>query len=169
MKRRFSILKMLLIVITGWGIFPERLVIPVKNATNSDWNHDTFWYQPWGKSGVHKGIDIFAPKGTDVLAATDGLVLYQGQCKSGGNVLILLGPKWRLHYYAHLHTSTVTIGEIVFSAEKIATVGNTGNAKRRPSHLHYTIFSLFPYFWRWNNGVQGWKKMFYLNPSVLLS
>jgi len=168
-KRKSFIYRVLFIIIVGWGIFPEQLIIPVKNAKKMDWNHNTFWYAPWGQSGVHKGIDIFAPKNTDVLAATGGLVLYKGQFKLGGNVLVVLGPKWRLHYYAHLNESAVFIGKIVFTAEKIATIGDTGNARGKPYHLHYTVLSLLPYFWRWDHEVQGWKKMFYLNPSDLLS
>ena len=57
---------------------PEKLVIPVRNATRKDWNRQSFWYEPWGKSGVHKGIDIFAPEGREVLAATGGLVVWRG-------------------------------------------------------------------------------------------
>ena len=40
-------------------LIPENLSIPVKGATTADWNDHSFWYEPWGKSGVHKGIDIF--------------------------------------------------------------------------------------------------------------
>jgi hypothetical protein len=50
----------LLIVITLGFLLPEKIVMPVVGATVNDWNKDTFWYEPWGSSGVHKGIDIFA-------------------------------------------------------------------------------------------------------------
>ena len=39
-------------------VIPEKLVNPVENATSNDWNHNTFWYEPWGRSGVHK-VSIF--------------------------------------------------------------------------------------------------------------
>ena len=45
-------------------LIPEKIMIPVQGATPKDWNHNTFWYEPWGKSGVHKGIDIFGKKNT---------------------------------------------------------------------------------------------------------
>ena len=54
---------------------PEWPAIPVDGATPADWNPKSFWYGPWGRSGVHKGIDIFAPKGTLVRAPTYGIVL----------------------------------------------------------------------------------------------
>ena len=41
-------------------------IIPVKGATINDWNSESFWHYPWGKSVVHHGIDIFAKKGTSV-------------------------------------------------------------------------------------------------------
>ena len=35
--------------------------------------------------------------------------------------------------------------------------------------LHYAIRTLFPYFWRADKSIQGWKKMFYLNPVLYLN
>ncbi len=75
-------LSLLAVLALGY-LVPERLVIPVAGATTSDWNDATFWYEPWGASGVHKGIDIFAPKGKDVLAATGGLVVFSGNNRRG--------------------------------------------------------------------------------------
>ena len=46
-------------VLTAGLLIPERAVIPVEGATPRDWNAKSFWYEPWGISGVHKGIDIF--------------------------------------------------------------------------------------------------------------
>lgn len=81
----------------GW-LIPEPRMIPVQGAGEHSWNPDTFWYEPWGTSVTHKGIDIFAPKGTPVVAATHGLVLFVGALGKGGKVVVTLGPKWRLHY-----------------------------------------------------------------------
>ncbi len=147
---------------------PEDLIIPVKGATEKSWNHNTFWYEPWGQSGVHKGIDIFSPKGMPVVSSTSGIVLYKGELGMGGKVIAILGPKWRVHYYAHLNSHTVTIGSLVKSSEIIGRVGDSGNAKGKAAHLHYAILSLLPHFWRWDLSNQGWKKIFYLNPSKLL-
>jgi len=46
----------------------------VLGATPKDWNHATFWYEPWGKSGVHKGIDIFGKKKRMLLHRLMGLL-----------------------------------------------------------------------------------------------
>lgn len=155
-------------VIVAGFLIPERFVMPVQGASPSDWNADSFWYEPWGPSGVHKGIDIFAAKGTAVLASTRGVVVYSANIKLGGNVLIILGPKWRFHYYAHLRSALANAGEAVSGGEVVGTVGDTGNAAGKEPHLHYVIVSMFPYPWRIDTGSQGWKKMFYLDPTPKL-
>ena len=146
-------------------LMPQRLVNPVVGANANDWNKDSYWFAPWGDSGVHKGIDIFKKRGTAVVAASSGIVVYRGQLKLGGNVVIILGPKWRMHYYAHMDSINVRNGEVVSAADKIGTVGNSGNAAGKEPHLHYVIQSLVPYPRRYRSGTQGWKRMFYLDPG----
>ena len=51
----------------------------------------------------------------------------------------------------------------------IGTVGNTGNAKNTPSHLHYSITTPIPHPWRADESIQGWKKMFIFNPIDYLT
>jgi murein DD-endopeptidase MepM/ murein hydrolase activator NlpD len=151
------------IVILGF-LIPQRLIIPVEGATKSSYHPKSFWYYPWGKSVTHKGVDIFAKEGTKVLASTNGLVISCTHLKMGGNVVIILGPKWRFHYYAHLKTIHTQMFSFVNKNEAIGEVGTTGNAIGKPPHLHYAMVSLFPYFWKIDSSKQGWKKMFYLNP-----
>lgn len=155
------------VVVAGLCV-PNPQVIPVEGASTHDWNHETFWYAPWGLSGVHRGIDIFAQEGAGVIAATGGLVVYSDEIPVSGNLVIILGPKWRFHMYAHLATRSVSRGEIVKRGEAIGTVGTTGNAKGKPPHLHYEIVSAVPFPWKATREVQGWKKMFYLDPGAAL-
>ncbi len=146
-------------------LIPENFVIPVENATKNDWNHQIFWHSPWGSSGVHKGVDIFASAGRSVLSPTYGIILISGNGKKSGKFVVMLGPKWRLHYFAHLNTIDVGMGDIVFQEDSLGTVGNTGNAQGKPAHLHYAILTALPYIWRIDDDPQGWKKMFCLNPG----
>ena len=154
----------LLIVIGVW-LLPYKPVIPVKDATRHDWHHKTFWDNRWGRSGVHKGIDIFAEVNRPVIAATGGIVIFRGERLLGGNTVAILGPKWRLHYYAHMKEIKVGWLSIVSQKQVIGTVGRTGNARNKPSHLHYSILSLIPYPSRWDDSNQGWKKTFFLDPT----
>ena len=143
--------------------------MPVKNATPRDWNIKSFWYYPWGRSGVHKGIDIFAPQGTPVRATTGGIVLYSGSYGLGGNVVYMLGANWRFHYYAHLNTAMAYPLMPVAAGELIGTVGTSGNAQGKPPHLHYTIKSAFPRFWTYDSGhYSPWNRMYYLDPGKFL-
>ena len=168
-KRNLCKIGVLLIVIVVVElIIPQTLIMPVEGATHSDYNPKSFWYYPWGKSITHKGVDIFAKTGTAVHSSTLGLVLYAGEMGRGGNCVITLAPKWRLHYYAHLDKVETTAFSFVSKNTLIGTVGNTGNAKSTPPHLHYSIATIVPYPWRIDNDRQGYLKMFYLNPIEYL-
>jgi murein DD-endopeptidase MepM/ murein hydrolase activator NlpD len=156
------------IITIGFLIPDKSPIIPIENASEDSWNHATFWHEPWGNSGTHKGIDIFAPASTSVISPTKGLVIWSGKLRDGGNVVYLLGPKWKVHYFAHLKAKPKARLGFTEKGGLIGLVGNSGNAKNRPSHLHYSIFSLFPHFWLIDNSTQGWKKMFYLNPTDYL-
>jgi len=148
MRRRLRNLLVTLVVVMVLGLLiPEHWQLPVQGADRRSYDQRSYWYYPWGKSVTHKGVDIFAKVGTPVNSATGGLVVYTGVMGRGGNVVLVLGPKWRLHYFAHLkdiHTST---GTWVSEGDAIGTVGDTGNAAGKPAHLHYTIMTLVPHPW----------------------
>ena len=100
----------------------------------------------WGaarEGGVrkHEGIDIFAEKGTPVVAICDGVVEDVRTTPKGGKVVWLraVDYSWNV-YYAHLDDQNVKEGQLVKKGELIGTVGNTGNAKYTPSHLHFGIY-----------------------------
>jgi murein DD-endopeptidase MepM/ murein hydrolase activator NlpD len=94
---------LLIVLVIGVGfLIPASHKIPVAGESAADWNPASFWYHPWGRSGVHKGIDIFAKEGAPVLGASSGIVVYTGFNAIGGNIVVILGAKWRLYYYAHL-------------------------------------------------------------------
>jgi len=167
MNKKQIFLGLVLLCLAGL-LIPQRLQMPVVGADSGSYNAQSFWAYPWGKSVTHKGVDIFAPKGTPVQAATSGIVLYAGTIKLGGNVVFVLGPKWRLHYYAHLHTIQAKTLSWLSRGDGIGTVGTSGNAAGKPPHLHYSIQTPIPYPWRLDFERQGWKKRFYLNPIEYL-
>jgi murein DD-endopeptidase MepM/ murein hydrolase activator NlpD len=99
----------------------------------------------WGaaRSGgrSHRGVDIFAKRGTPVLSATQGILLRTGTNRLGGQVITVLGPGRQVHYYAHLDSyGLFKPGDIVLAGDTIGYVGNTGNARGTPPHLHYGIY-----------------------------
>ncbi|MDT0539987.1 M23 family metallopeptidase [Croceitalea sp. P059] len=158
----------LVIIIIGFFI-PQNMIIPVQGATVNDWAQDSFWAYPWGSSITHKGIDIFADRSTPVLASTNGIVIYTSEGGKGGKSVMVLGPKWRFHYYAHLNEVQAFTFQLLKRGTVLGTVGDTGNAKGKPPHLHYAITTPFPYLGlKDKEAVQGWKKMFYLDPDSWL-
>lgn len=160
-----SLILIALFVLIGGLLVPQNLKMPVQGATKSSYNPKSFWFYPWGKSVTHKGIDIFAKEGTPVFSSTVGVVMYAGRVGRGGNAVVVLGPKWRIHYYAHLQTISTRKFALIDSGVMIGKVGTTGNAKGKPPHLHYTIATVIPYPWRIDDSKQGVMKSFYLNPS----
>lgn len=90
----------------------------------------------------HEGIDIFAKKGTPVVAITDGTVSYTGERGIGGKQVWLRdGLFGKSLYYAHLDGFAVEQGDRVKAGDTLGYVGNTGNAKFTPAHLHFGIYT----------------------------
>jgi murein DD-endopeptidase MepM/ murein hydrolase activator NlpD len=89
----------------------------------------------------HEGVDIFARKGTPVIAPTDGTISRVGTSRLGGKVVWMKDPRrGHLYYFAHLDSQMVTSGMRVYQGDVLGLVGNTGNAIRTPPHLHFGIY-----------------------------
>ncbi len=116
------------------------LQIPVKGV-NIGQIQDT-WGAARSEGRKHQGTDIFAARGTDVIAATDGIVHKIGLDGLGGKVIWITGPGLSQHYYAHLddYADHIQSGDWVQAGEVIGFVGTTGNAQNTPPHLHYGIY-----------------------------
>ncbi len=105
-------------------------------------NIGSLWGDPRdGGARKHEGIDIFAAKGSKILAEADGTIAYIDETEIGGKV-VSLRPKGEdfTIYHAHLDEQKVKAGDIVSKGQIIGTVGNTGNAKTTPPHLHLGIY-----------------------------
>jgi murein DD-endopeptidase MepM/ murein hydrolase activator NlpD len=93
----------------------------------------------------HHGVDIFAPRGTPVLAASDGIVSRANTTPVGGNVVWVNDAKRNMRlYYAHLDSHSVVAGQEVKVGDQLGTVGNTGNAITTPTHLHFGVYARGP-------------------------
>ncbi len=102
-------------------------------------------FDSWGfaRSGgrSHQGIDIFAPRGRAVVSTTDGIVVTVGTNILGGRIVRVLGPGGRWHYYAHLERfGSVREGDWIRAGTVVGYVGDSGNARGTPPHLHYGIY-----------------------------
>lgn len=116
----------------------KELVFPISGKSNIG----SYWGDTRdGGARKHEGIDIFAAKGTPVVAVADGYVLEVAEDGIGGKTVTIQSDDytWR-SYYAHLDEQKVSTGQLVKKGQLIGTVGNTGNAKTTPSHLHFGIY-----------------------------
>lgn len=90
----------------------------------------------------HEGVDIFAPRGTPVIAPTDGTVKMAEEKDIGGKVVWLADAKRSQNlYFAHLNDWNVKKGDRVKAGDTLGFVGNTGNARTTTPHLHFGIYS----------------------------
>ncbi|WP_454757947.1 M23 family metallopeptidase [Cupriavidus campinensis] len=119
---------------------PTALAMPVQGVAQRGLR-DT-WHGARSGGRKHEGIDIFAARGTPVLAATAGIVSRVGTNSLGGKVVWVLGPGRQMHYYAHLDDyADVSIGDRVAPGAVLGYVGTTGNARGTPPHLHFGVYT----------------------------
>ncbi len=90
----------------------------------------------------HEGIDIFSSFRTPVIAVSDGTVIGVNENNLGGKV-VWFRPKGKDYtvYYAHLDEQLVTPGQEVMIGDTLGLMGNTGNAKTTPPHLHFGVYT----------------------------
>ncbi|UJH89966.1 M23 family metallopeptidase [Antarcticibacterium sp. 1MA-6-2] len=107
----------------------------------------------------HEGVDIFAPRGTPVIAVTNGRITSSGERGLGGKQVWLRDTKrGQSLYYAHLDSIAALGNARVTTGDTLGFVGNTGNARTTPPHLHFGIYkgykgaiNPFPYIFQYEN------------------
>ena len=95
----------------------------------------TCYCMRWGQ--MHYGVDLAAPLGTPIYAATDGVVLKAGRVSGFGNAVYIQDADGNVHLYGHMRYYDVEAGQIVHAGDQIAKVGNEGYSTG--PHLHYEI------------------------------
>lgn len=88
----------------------------------------------------HQGVDLRAAAGTAIYPVLPGTVTNVGSSSKGGNTVTVSHPNGFRSYYAHCSTVKVQKGDKVNHETVIATVGDSGNAKGTPPHLHFQLW-----------------------------
>ena len=138
---------------TAWALVrysgsPGALELPVHGVKRAALRSS--WGEPRSGHRKHQGIDIFARRGTPVVAATEGMVVRIGTTdRLGGNTVWVAGKPSTLYYYAHLDgfRPGLRVGEHVVAGDVLGRVGNTGNARTTPPHLHFGVYPAAGAFW----------------------
>ena len=126
------------------------LLVPV-NGLKASSLHSTFG-DPRGATRAHEALDILAPRGTPVVAATDGKIVKLFTSARGGLTVYQFDVEERFcYYYAHLDSYATDLkeGDVVSRGRTLGYVGTTGNAPPQTPHLHFAINRLGPdkYWW----------------------
>jgi murein DD-endopeptidase MepM/ murein hydrolase activator NlpD len=120
----------------------QRIARSLALASPLDQFHVT---SPYGKRrdpfttswAFHPGVDLGAPRQTEVLATAPGQVVFAGRSGAYGNVVEINHGMGIVTRYAHLGTVEVAVGEEVEFRHPLGMVGNSGRSTSR--HLHYEI------------------------------
>lgn len=110
-------------------------VCPVQNAGRFDFSNSFGAPRHGGRN--HAGNDIFAKRGTTVLAPMGG-TLRRADGSRAGIAFYIDGDDGTTYYGSHLDSVTTQGGRVERGA-KIGTVGTTGNANGTPPHLHFEV------------------------------
>jgi len=114
---------------------PTAWQVPVEGRITSDFGvrNDPIH----GQQRSHHGVDIAAPRGTPIGAATSGTVVFAGRRGGYGNTVIIEQPDGKQTLYAHAEQLLVKVGDQVSTGQTIATVGSTGRSTG--PHLHFEV------------------------------
>lgn len=89
----------------------------------------------WGR--MHEGIDIGAPVGTTIVAASAGTVSFAGSMGGYGNMVLIDHGNGIVTAYAHQNSIAVGSGTRVSAGQPIGQVGMTGSSTG--PHLHFEV------------------------------
>ncbi len=133
------------------GVRPEQLT--------DSWNETR-----GGGARGHDAIDIMAPRGTPVVAATAGTVERIFESRLGGHTVYLRSADGgTVTYYAHLdsYAPGLAEGQAVAAGGPLGRVGSTGSASPDAPHLHFEVHRMAP--------GEAWHQGTATNPYPLLT
>jgi peptidoglycan LD-endopeptidase LytH len=131
-----------LVPLIRWHGPPDHAVVPVAGLPLD--RIRSSWGRPRSGHRTHEGADLFAPRRTPVLAATDSVVWRIGANPLGGTTVWTIGAEAALYYYAHLDgfAQGLHAGQALRAGDVIGYVGTTGDAQGTEPHLHFGIYPL---------------------------
>lgn len=143
-------------------VLPSGLIVPVQGVPPTALRRD--FNDRRGGGRMHGALDILAPKGTPVVAVTDGTIRKLFTSNAGGLTIYHYDvAEERCYYYAHLdrYAPGLVEGMTVAQGDVIGYVGTTGNAPPRTPHLHFSVLVLTP--------TKEWWKGESIDPYPLLT
>lgn len=129
-------------------------VLPLPPGKFPGWPKRSFGVQR-SPSHVHQGVDLYAPKGTPILAISDGVAVKvkttvgpsNGKKTGAGRNVVIQHPGGIWSWYMHLDTVKIKQGQQVKAGQQIGTLGNSmfsDITMKSPAHLHFEILNKYP-------------------------
>ena len=90
---------------------------------------------------IHRGVDMFASRGTEVIAGADGFVQKAQRGSRAGLYIVLTHADGYETWYLHLGSFAdgIEVGDPVAAGDVIGYVGSTGNAAGTSPHTHFEL------------------------------
>lgn len=122
---------------TSSGVSATGFIWPVPSSSRITSNFGSREQPTAGASTYHKGIDIGASAGSDIVAAASGTVVTAAYSASAGNYIMIYHGDGIYTVYMHCSKLLVSAGQDVKLGQRIALVGNTGVSTG--PHLHFGV------------------------------
>jgi hypothetical protein len=105
------------------------------------WQDDWHAYRCCPYPHLHQGLDMFAARGTPVVAAADGHVTQRVVTAISGRGVEIQDAAGTQYFYAHLSgfAPGLAVGQAVHVGQVLGYVGNSGDARDTSTHLHFEI------------------------------
>lgn len=110
---------------------------PCPSSTRITSNYGPRTSPTGGASSNHKGIDIGAAYGADIVAAADGTVKAASYSSAAGNYVMIDHGGGLYTVYMHASSLAVSPGQTVSAGQVVAKVGSTGISTG--NHLHFGV------------------------------
>ncbi len=97
------------------------------------------WHAP--RTGhVHQGCDIMASMGTPAVACVNGTITLVTEGGNAGKYFRLtMDGSSTFFYYMHMKDIVVSVGQKVHAGDLVGHIGDTGNARGGPAHIHFEV------------------------------
>jgi len=90
-----------------------------------------------GKQEFHRGLDFAGKKGSEVIAAADGVVIWSARRSGYGNTVEINHGNGYVTRYGHNLKNLVKVGDTVKKGQQIALMGSTGRSTG--PHVHFEV------------------------------
>ena len=95
------------------------------------------YFDAFGGTSYHSGIDIANSYGTDIVASDGGIVIYAGWMSGYGYLVQIDHQNGYVTYYGHNSSLLVSVGDKVYKGQHIAEMGSTGRSTG--NHCHFEV------------------------------